>query len=54
MLTAAAHWTDTFLSKRVAVAFQPKAVANSELFSDQEAAAAFMADRQRRGSMNSA
>ena len=46
MLTAAAHWTDTFLFKlAVAVAFQPKAVANSELFSDQEAAAAFMADR---------
>ena len=46
MLTAAAHWTDTFLFKlAVAVAFQPKAVANSELFGDQEAAAAFMADR---------
>jgi len=46
LLTAAAHWTDTFLFKlAVAVAFQPKAVANSELFSDQEAAAAFMADR---------
>jgi len=45
-LTAAAHWTDTFLFKlAVAVAFQPKAVANSQLFSDQEAAAAFMADR---------
>ena len=46
LLTAAAHWTDTFLFKlAVAVAFQPKAVATSELFSDQEAAAAFIADR---------
>ena len=46
LLTAAADWTDTFLFKlAVAVAFQPKAVANSELFSNQEAAAAFMADR---------
>ena len=46
MLAAAAYWTDTFLFKvSVAVAFQPKAVAGSELFNDQETAAAFMADR---------
>jgi glutathione S-transferase len=45
-IAAAAYWTDTFLFKvSVAVAFQPKAVAGSELFSDQETAAAFMADR---------
>lgn len=45
-LGAAAHWTDTFLFKvSVAVAFQPKALAGNELFSDQSAAAAFMADR---------
>ena len=46
LLTGAAHWTGTFLFRlAVTVAFQPKAVANSELFSDQEAAAAFIADR---------
>lgn len=45
-LGAAVHWTDTFLFKvSVAVAFQPKALAGSDLFSDQTAAAAFMADR---------
>ncbi len=45
-IAAASYWTDTFLFKAsVAVAFQPKAVANSELFSDQETAAAFMVDR---------
>ncbi len=45
-LGAAVHWTDTFLFKvSVAVAFQPKALAGSDLFSDQAAAAAFMADR---------
>lgn len=43
---AAAHWTDTFFFRvSVAIAFQPKALAGSPLFSDQEAAAAFMADR---------
>ena len=43
---AAAHWTDTFLFKlSVAVAFQPKALAGSDLFSDQATAEAFMADR---------
>jgi len=46
MLVAAAHWTDTiFFRVCVAMAFQPKALANSTLFQDQEAAAAFMADR---------
>ena len=45
-LTAAAHWTDTFLFKAsVAVAFQPKALAASDLFSDPAAAEAFMKDR---------
>ena len=45
-VSAAAYWTDTFLFKAsVAVAFQPKALAGSEIFSDQETAAAFMADR---------
>lgn len=45
-LAAATHWTDTFLFKlSVAVAFQPKAIAGSSLFSDQETANAFMADR---------
>ena len=40
------HWTDTFFFKvSVAMAFQPKALQNHELFSDQDAAAAFMADR---------
>ncbi len=46
MLGAAAHWTDTFLFKvSVAVAFQPKALAGSDLFNDQATAEAFMADR---------
>jgi glutathione S-transferase len=46
MLTASAHWTDTiFFKVCVAMAFQPKAIANSPLFQDQESAAAFMADR---------
>jgi|TARA_B110000971_G_scaffold64769_1_gene66278 glutathione S-transferase len=45
-LGAAAHWTDTFLFKvSVAVAFQPKALAGSDLFNNQAAAEAFMADR---------
>lgn len=44
--TAASHWTDTFFFRVcVAVAFQPKALANSPLFSDPKAASAFMADR---------
>ena len=44
--TAASHWTDTFFFRVcVAVAFQPKALTNSPLFSDPEAASAFMADR---------
>jgi len=46
MITSAANWTDTFFFRvSVAMAFQPKAIASSPLFSDQEAAAAFMADR---------
>ena len=46
VIAAAVHWTDTFLFKvSVAVAFQPKAVAGSELFGDEETAVAFMADR---------
>ncbi len=46
MLVAAAHWTDTiFFRVCVAMAFQPKALANSPLFQDQESAAAFMTDR---------
>lgn len=45
-LGAAAHWVDTFFFRvSVAMAFQPKALQNSPLFSDAEAAAAFMADR---------
>ena len=45
-LSAAALWTDTFLFRvSVAVAFQPKAIASSELLSDPTAAAAFMQDR---------
>jgi glutathione S-transferase len=45
-LGAAAHWVDTFLFRIcVAMAFQPKAAANSPLLSNPEAAAAFMADR---------
>ena len=45
-LGSAAHWVDTFLFRvSVAMAFQPKAVSISPLFSDPEAAAAFMADR---------
>ncbi len=45
-LGAAAHWVDTFFfTVSVAMAFQPKAVGSSPLFSDPEAAAAFMADR---------
>jgi glutathione S-transferase len=45
-LTAAAHWTDTFLFKAsVAVAFQPKALEGNDLFSDPAAAEAFMKDR---------
>jgi glutathione S-transferase len=44
--SAVAHWTDTFFFRVcVAVAFQPKALVNSPLFSDPEAASAFMADR---------
>ena len=44
--TAAAHWTDTFFFRVcVAVAFQPRALENHALFQDEEAAAAFMADR---------
>lgn len=41
-----AHWTDTFMFQvAVGVAFQPAALANEPLFSDEEAAGAFMADR---------
>ena len=45
-LGAMAHWTDTFFFKvSVAMAFQPKALASSPLFSDPKTAEAFMADR---------
>ena len=45
-LSAAAHWTDTFLFRvAVAVAFQPKAMAASDVFKDPAAAQAFMQDR---------
>ena len=45
-LAAAVHWTDTFLFKvSVAVAFQPRALAANDLFSDPAAAEAFMKDR---------
>ena len=45
-LSAAAHWTDTFLFRvAVAVAFQPKAMAASNLLKDPAAAQAFMQDR---------
>lgn len=45
-LIAAAHWTDTFLFRAsVAVAFQPKALAGSDLFTDPATAEAFMKDR---------
>lgn len=43
---AMAHWADTFFFKvAVAVAFQPKAMANNTIMSDPEAARAFAADR---------
>lgn len=43
---ALAHWTDTFFFRIcVSIAFQPKAAASNPLFQDQEAIAAFMADR---------
>ena len=43
---ALANWTDTFFFRvAVAIAFQPKAMVGNPLFSDPEAAAAFMADR---------
>lgn len=43
---AMAHWTDTFFFRiSVAMAFQPKALAGSPLFSDPKTAEAFMADR---------
>ena len=46
MLGVVANWTDTFFFRVcVTEAFQPKALANSTLFSDPDAAAAFMADR---------
>lgn len=45
-LGAMAHWTDTFFFKVcVAMAFQPRALASSPLFSDPKTAEAFMADR---------
>ena len=45
-LTAAVHWTDTFLFKAsVAVAFQPRAMVANDLFSDPAVAEAFMKDR---------
>jgi len=41
-----AHWTDTFFFRiSVSMAFQPKALASSPLFSDSKTAEAFMADR---------
>ena len=43
---ALANWTDTFFFRvAVAMGFQPRAMANNPLFSDPDAAAAFMADR---------
>lgn len=43
---ALANWTDTFFFRvAVSVSFQPRAMATSPLFSDPDAAAAFMADR---------
>lgn len=43
---ALAHWTDTFFFKvAVAVAFQPRALANNSVMSDPEQAKAFAADR---------
>lgn len=43
---AFAHWTDTFFFRVcVAIAFSPRAAATNPLFQDQEAIAAFMADR---------
>lgn len=43
---AIAHWTDTFFFRVcVAMVFSPKAIATNEVFQDQDAAAAFMADR---------
>ncbi len=41
-----AHWTDTFFFKvSVGMVFQPAVMQNHELFSDPDAAAAFIADR---------
>jgi len=43
---AMAHWTDTFFFKvSVAVAFQPRALAENPVFSDREQARAFAEDR---------
>ncbi|MFT4711981.1 MAG: glutathione S-transferase [Candidatus Azotimanducaceae bacterium] len=43
---ALANWTDTFFFRvAVAIAFQPRALANHPLFSNSDAAAAFAADR---------
>ena len=43
---AFAHWTDTFFFRVcVAIAFSPRAAASNPLFQDQNAIAAFMADR---------
>jgi len=43
---AMAYWTDTFFFRvSVAMAFQPKALVGSPLFSDPKSAEAFMADR---------
>jgi glutathione S-transferase len=45
-LGAAVHWTDTFFFKvSVAMAFQPKALAQNKTFSDPKVAEAFRADR---------
>ena len=46
VIEAFSHWTDTFFfSVTVGVAFQPIALANEPLFKNEEAVAAFMADR---------
>lgn len=45
-LGAAVHWTDTFFFKvSVAMAFQPKALAQNKTFADPKVAEAFRADR---------
>ena len=46
-LGAAAHWVDTFFFKvTVAMAFQPKSLAQNKAFTDPKVAKAFMEDRR--------